>query len=223
MDLRLAEALATDLRPASRLTRDLPMTYVTVPDKTAGDVFTEAMWDTYLRDNLNIGVDRAIADQALGSAASSIDFTSIPGTFAHLLVVLHARSDTAANQQLVSLRMNNDSGTNYSVWGVRSTDAAITTTGGAAATSAACGVIPAASMGAGMFGTTVLLLSNYAAAVNVKPFVALSGAYFTTGDMFKTLGGYWFSGNAINRLTFLPAANNFVAASRATIYGLGAV
>lgn len=24
-----------------------------VPDKTAGDVFTEAMWDTYIKDNLN--------------------------------------------------------------------------------------------------------------------------------------------------------------------------
>lgn len=28
-------------------------TYTTVVDKTAGDVFTESMWDTYLRDNLN--------------------------------------------------------------------------------------------------------------------------------------------------------------------------
>lgn len=28
-------------------------TFTTVPDKNAGDVFTEAMWDTYLRDNVN--------------------------------------------------------------------------------------------------------------------------------------------------------------------------
>lgn len=28
-------------------------TYTAVPDKTAGDVFTEAMWDTYIRDNVN--------------------------------------------------------------------------------------------------------------------------------------------------------------------------
>lgn len=27
--------------------------FTTVPDKTLGDVFTEAMWDTYIRDNLN--------------------------------------------------------------------------------------------------------------------------------------------------------------------------
>lgn len=29
------------------------MIYTTVPDKAQGDVFSEAMWDTYLRDNIN--------------------------------------------------------------------------------------------------------------------------------------------------------------------------
>lgn len=29
------------------------MSFTQVPDKSAGDVFTEAMWDTYIRDNLN--------------------------------------------------------------------------------------------------------------------------------------------------------------------------
>ena len=29
------------------------MPFTTVPDKAAGDVFTEAMWDTYIKDNLN--------------------------------------------------------------------------------------------------------------------------------------------------------------------------
>lgn len=31
----------------------MPKTYSTVPDKATGDVFTEAMWDTYIKDNVN--------------------------------------------------------------------------------------------------------------------------------------------------------------------------
>lgn len=31
----------------------MPKTYTTVPDKATGDVFTEAMWDTYIKDNIN--------------------------------------------------------------------------------------------------------------------------------------------------------------------------
>lgn len=30
-----------------------PLGFTTVPDKNVGDVFTEAMWDTFIRDNLN--------------------------------------------------------------------------------------------------------------------------------------------------------------------------
>jgi hypothetical protein len=29
------------------------MPFSTVPDKSAGDIFTEVMWDTYIRDNIN--------------------------------------------------------------------------------------------------------------------------------------------------------------------------
>ena len=34
------------------------MPFVTVPDKASGSVFTEANWDTHLRDNLNYLNDR---------------------------------------------------------------------------------------------------------------------------------------------------------------------
>lgn len=35
------------------------MTLTTVPDKTIGDVFTESMWDTYIRDNINELIGRS--------------------------------------------------------------------------------------------------------------------------------------------------------------------
>jgi len=54
----------------------------------------------------------AIASTTLGSAAASYTFTSIPSTFTDLLVVFSG-STTAANSAF--LRMNGDTGNNYSM------------------------------------------------------------------------------------------------------------
>lgn len=32
----------------------MPLIFTAVPDKATGDIFTEQMWDTYIRDNINL-------------------------------------------------------------------------------------------------------------------------------------------------------------------------
>ena len=53
----------------------------------------------------------AIATNTLGSAAASVTFSSIPGTYTDLVIVTQAISATADN---VGIRFNSDSGSNYS-------------------------------------------------------------------------------------------------------------
>jgi len=56
-----------------------------------------------------------IATTTLGSAASTIDFTSIGGTYTDLRVVLIG---TSANATSMTMRFNSDTGSNYSLTSV---------------------------------------------------------------------------------------------------------
>lgn len=51
------------------------MTLTTVPDKAIGDVFTEAMWDTFIKDNLN-----HIIGMILGTQSGTITRSSANAT-----------------------------------------------------------------------------------------------------------------------------------------------
>jgi hypothetical protein len=53
----------------------------------------------------------AIAEQTLGTAAASVTFSSIPGTYTDLVLVISAQ-DTTNNS--FALICNSDTGTNYS-------------------------------------------------------------------------------------------------------------
>src|SRR4051794_12042658 len=70
-----------------------------------GDLITAAQ--------LNLLPIRLADSGVLGSDQASIDFTSIPGVFTHLLVVIYARTDQAGAADSICVRMNNDSTGNY--------------------------------------------------------------------------------------------------------------
>lgn len=54
-----------------------------------------------------------IASQTLGSTAATVTFSSIPGTYTDLRLIITARSDKSA-YPAVYLHFNSDTGTNYS-------------------------------------------------------------------------------------------------------------
>ena len=59
-----------------------------------------------------------IASVTLGSSASTVDFTSIAGTYTDLVLVCHVRG--SASSAGLKIRFNSDSGSNYStttLWG----------------------------------------------------------------------------------------------------------
>jgi hypothetical protein len=53
----------------------------------------------------------AIASQTLGSNVASISFTSIPSTYTDLVLIINTNNSSAAES---TLRLNNDTATNYS-------------------------------------------------------------------------------------------------------------
>jgi hypothetical protein len=61
------------------------MPFTTVPDKTTGDVVTETMWDTYIRDNINL---LSAAPTVRGYAERTTNYTTT--TVAASLIALPA-------------------------------------------------------------------------------------------------------------------------------------
>lgn len=199
------------------------MPWTSVPDKATGDVFTEAMWDTYIRDNLNTGVPVVLANSTLVAAAASISFTGINQTFAHLLVVAYLRGDTVAVSTNAMLRFNGDAGANYD-YQLLDGSAATASAGEAfAQTSLTAGLAAAASAGANLFSAHHITIPHYAQASNNKA-ASINSALKTgtaSGNLVcRAVAGFWRSNSAITQVSLTPAAGNFVAGSRVTIYGV---
>lgn len=167
----------------------------------------------------------ALYDTTLGAAAASIDVTGIVASYAHLRVLVYARGDTAALSTGILLRINNDSTASYQtqqVYGGATTPSAAE---GLAQTSISLGSMPAATAPANWFGASEIVIPHYAGSTNQKAVEASTGYRVGTGTgqgISMRSSGWWSSGGAINRLTLLPAAGNFAAGTRVTIYGMGA-
>lgn len=199
------------------------MSFSTVPDRAAGDVFTEPLWDTYVRDNLNKGVIRPLADTTLASPAASVDLQSIPADFVSLLLVCFLRGDQAVTFTGAFIRLNNDTGANYDVQALQGSAASATAAEGLAQTSMQVGMVPHASAGANLFSAVAVELPNYVQGTNHKAVNSQSALKIgtSTGNLVAaSFAGFWRNAAAVNRLTLLMSSGSFIAGSRVTLYGL---
>jgi hypothetical protein len=167
----------------------------------------------------------SISDTTLGSSAASVDIASIVATYAHLLIAVYARGDTAATSVATSVRFNNDTAANYDSQYVRGNGAAASAAEAFGATGANICITPANTAGANLFGACLLFVPHYAGTSNNKEITSLSACKIGTAgsnQFTDFFGGAWRSSAAINRVTIFPTAGNFVTGTRVTIYGLGA-
>jgi hypothetical protein len=163
-----------------------------------------------------------IFDSTLGADAANFDVTGIVGTYVALQYILSGRCTTAAVAESVLLRMNNDSGANYDDRRLYGNSGGAGASGTTAGTSMTIGQLAAANATAGRAGQLDGMLHNYASAVFDKIVVTRYGEHGdTASDLLAAVtSGIWLSTAAVTRLTFFPTANNFLAGSRLTLYGL---
>lgn len=199
-----------------------PRTWVT------GELVTASIMNTHVRDNLNVVGQVLICSQVLSGTQASFDTNTIlggniPSTFNNLRVVWTGRSDTAAQNTSVRLRLNNDSGGNYD--SQRGENSAATTWTAAqtlAATSGLVGYMTAASATAGMAGSGEILLPAYSRSTFEKLWTSAAinrdGGASTLNQAIQY--GRWASTAAINRVTLFPNAGNWISGSAFYLYGL---
>lgn len=161
-----------------------------------------------------------IAETVLGSAAASIDFTSIPATYSHLTVHLLGNGDDAAATVALGLRFNGDTGGNYDASALKGNGSTATAASAASQTSAQIAELVATGTAAGGAQTALTLdIPGYASTTFRKSFTTTSFARSTSSRLVQVWSGMWNSTAAINQVTLLAGAGNFKAGTIVTLYG----
>lgn len=156
-----------------------------------------------------------IATQTLGSAASSITFSSIPGTYTDLRLVLTCTTSVADN---AAVQFNADTGTNYSQTGLTGSGTAAATGNATSATSILfISSISTSTTVPEMFTMDVF---SYAGATNKT--VLNNTAQDTNGAGYVGVTcGLWRSTAAITSIKlFLTGGVNLNTGTIATLWGI---
>lgn len=162
-----------------------------------------------------------IAKTEIGSGgAANIDFTSIPGTYDDLLVVLSQRNSSAGNAQQYTLNMSINGVTTNRSWrrlGAYNGNQTYSDSG----TSSLVAISPGSGVTSNTFGSTAIYIPNYAGSTN-KSFSVddVTENNSSTNNSISPLAGLWSSTSAITQLTFSPGSGDFVQYTTAQIYGI---
>ena len=161
-----------------------------------------------------------IATSTLGSAAASVTFSSISGSYTDLVLVAQARSARAAADDSLYIQVNGDTASNYSVTdlkgraGVASSSRATSQTKMVVANN-----IVAASGTANVFDVVTSNFMNYSNTTTNKTVLCRASS---AEQEVAALVNLWRSTSAITQIVIYCASANIAAGSTFTLYGIKA-
>ena len=167
----------------------------------------------------------ALGTVTVGSTSvASIEFTGIPQGYKHLQVRFIGRCANASEySQAVYMRVNDDSGTNYSRHSLGGNGTPSVYTGGAAnSTYAYVGYIAGPASPASVFGTGVIDFSDYSSQTKYKTLRSLSGYDRNNGGDLAMHSASWRSMSPITSLKFLVelSGGSFTQYTQFALYGI---
>ena len=156
-----------------------------------------------------------IATTTLGSAAASVTFSSISGSYTDLVLVIWGRTSTGGGD--VICQFNSDTGSNYS-WTRLSGD------GSSAASSRSSNStnirLTVAAYPDSTNATLVLAsINNYSNSTTYKTVLTRANQ---TGQAAEAIVGLWRNTNAITSIVVTSTPNNFNSGATFTLYGIKA-
>lgn len=153
-----------------------------------------------------------IATTTLGSAASTITFSSISSAYTDIRLVLVSNDGVGSS---ITMRFNSDTGTNYSRTILNGNGTSAVTANTTNATS--INVAPNNS-GAGLWGLYTVDVFSYAGST-YKTVLSTNSVDQNGSGQVGRLVGLWRSTSAITTIT-LTDSSNFAAGTTATLYGI---
>jgi hypothetical protein len=152
-----------------------------------------------------------IATTTLGSAANSVTFSSISGSFTDLVLV---RAGGISTPDEIGLRFNGDTGSNYSFTNVAGYGSGTSSGRGSNQTMGRGGAAWTAT------NNTIWQIMNYSNTTTFKTFLQ---RYSDPGDTVGAAVTLWRNTAAINSVQVLTTGGqNFTTGSTFTLYGIAA-
>jgi len=154
----------------------------------------------------------ALATITLGSAASTVTFSSIPGTYRDLRLVVQASVTSGSVNHL--FRLNGDTGSNYNWVGMGGTGSSALSGSGSNQTTGALDYY--GYLDSGLIATTFDLLDYSATDKHKSGLVRANNAgNGTTANAVR-----WASTAAVTSLQVFPSSSTFTAGSTFALYGV---
>lgn len=167
---------------------------------------------------------RALATVTLASPASTVTFSSIPTSYRDLVLVANARSTRANTADFLALRVNGDSGTNYTfVLAAASSEGGTSSSFPAAANYMQGLDVHAANNTANVFTHTTFDFIDYSVTDKHKTALVKQNAVGVVGLVTTMFANRWASTAAINSISLsLPytGPSSFTAGSTFDLYGI---
>ena len=165
----------------------------------------------------------SIATVSVGSGGqASIEFTSIPATFAHLQVRGITRSDAAGLNQLY-FQFNSDTGSNYANHILYADGTQCVTSKVQPYDRMSLGLHGGSSTTANIFGACIVDITDYATANKYRTARSLTGCDANGSGYVWLSSGLWLNTNAITSIKIFPENGNFVQYSSLALYGIKGV
>jgi hypothetical protein len=156
-----------------------------------------------------------IATNTLGSATSSVTFSSISGSYTDLFIVINSGSTTSG--QDIRCRFNSDSGSNYSFTYLTGNGSSASS--GRATSQTFMPLDYNGYLSGSIATTTIINCMNYS---NSTTYKTILGRFNTAAFGTDAAVGLWRSTSAITSIEFLTSASTFLAGSTFTLYGIAA-
>ena len=159
---------------------------------------------------------QTISTNTLASAASSVTFSSISGSYTDLVLI--GNGLVTVSNSGVNITFNNTGGGTYSNTRLIG-DAS--TANGQRSTNQDSGILNYNGnwTTANNDSNFIVHINNYSSTFNYKTYLSRANRYDSGTDLIM---GLWRSTAAINTITLAPAANQFAAGATFTIYGIAA-
>lgn len=157
-----------------------------------------------------------IATQTLGTATTTVTFSSIPSTYTDLIMIVTAKTDVAGSSyNFLRVRFNNDSTSTYSMTFMGG-DGSVTGSGRYSTQNLLyAGLATQAS--STDFGQSILQFQNYSNTTTYKTMLSRGN---TAGSQVNATVGLWSSTSAINRIDIIYPSQNYAIGCTFTLYGI---
>ena len=157
----------------------------------------------------------AIATQTLGSSASTVTFSSIPGTYTDLICICFMKSTATSLERNVLMRFNGDTATNYS----QTTVYGENTTPGSYRQSSQTGALVSAATppSSGSFTTNIVQIQNYS---NTTTYKTLLSRWASATQNGATVSLWRATPAAITSIELYLSGDQFPSGSTFSLYGI---